>query len=72
MRWLFFIAIESLVSISSLSIFEIRTTMSSTSQNSYLRGSTLGGPSDGLDRLGEFRLDVTTDDVLVEPGAVEG
>lgn len=40
--------------------------MSSTSHNSYLRGSTLGGPSDGLDRLGELRLDVTTDDVLVE------
>lgn len=46
--------------------------MSSTSHNSYLRGSTLGGPADGLDRLGELRLDVTTDDVLAEPGPVEG
>lgn len=45
--------------------------MSSTSHNSYLRGSTLGGPSDGLDRLGELRLDVTTDDALVESVAVD-
>lgn len=47
-------AIESLVSISSASMFAMRTTISSTSQNSYLKGNTLAGPWVGLDRFGEF------------------
>lgn len=55
-------AIESLVSINSLSIFAIRITMSSTSQSSYFRGRTLGGPWFGLDRFGELgALETTTD-----------
>lgn len=47
-------AIESFVSISSLSMLAIRTTMSSTSHSSYLRGRTLGGPWLGLARFGEL------------------
>lgn len=47
-------AMASLVSISSPSILEIRTTISSTSHSSYFRGNTLGGVCDGLDRLGVF------------------
>lgn len=56
-------AIESFVSISSPSMFEIRVTISSTSHSSYLRGNTLGGHSLGFDLLGVLGwLDATTDD----------
>lgn len=41
----------SFVSMSSPSMFEMSTTMSSIGQNSYFCGSTLGGPASAFGRL---------------------
>lgn len=43
----------SLVSMSSDSMFAMRTTMSSMAQSSYRTGSTFGGAVSGLTRLGK-------------------
>lgn len=60
----------SLVSISSDSMFAMSTTMSSTAQNSYRTGRTLGGAISGFTRFGSPSAELEASS-MTDPGPCE-
>lgn len=65
------IASASFVSMSSDSMFAMRTTMSSIAHSSYRTGNTLGGAASGLTRLGKERCPPADDSPIDAPGPWE-